>query len=150
IRLEGHTGTCGKVDFSPDGQRLVSASFDKTVKVWDATTGQEALTLYGHQDEVYKAVFTPDGQRIVSGSKYDGTLRIWAAPRQEENSGAQILTLRGHSSPARAVAFGRDSRLLGSAGADRTVRLWDAVTGQLLWSQGGHANPVEAVAFHPD
>ena len=57
------------VAFSPDGKRIVSGSGDRTVKVWDATTGQETLTLKGHTRTVRSVAFSPDGKRIVSGSE---------------------------------------------------------------------------------
>ena len=54
--------------YSPDGQRIVTASWDKTAKVWDAQTGQELTTLAGHDDRVWSAVYSPDGQRVVTAS----------------------------------------------------------------------------------
>jgi WD40 repeat protein len=66
------------VAFSPDGKRLVSGSFDQTVKVWDAQRGQELLTLKGHTGHVTSVAFSPDGQRIVSGSA-DSTVKVWNA-----------------------------------------------------------------------
>ena len=54
--------------FSPDGQRLASASGDGTVKVWDAGTGQETLTLKGHTELVASVAFSPDGRRLASAS----------------------------------------------------------------------------------
>ena len=64
------------MSFSPDGKRIVSGSFDKTRKVWDAQTGQETLTLKGHEGGVWSVSFSPDGKRIVSGSR-DNTLKVW-------------------------------------------------------------------------
>jgi WD40 repeat protein len=68
------------VSFSPDGKRIVSSggSFKKPgeIKVWDAQTGQETLTLKGHSGSVLSVSFSPDGKRIVSGSS-DRTLKVW-------------------------------------------------------------------------
>jgi WD40 repeat protein len=64
------------VAFSPDGKRLASASVDRTVKVWDAATGQESLTLKGHTDYVMSVAFSPDGQRLASTS-FDKTVKVW-------------------------------------------------------------------------
>ena len=66
------------VAFSPDGKRIVSGSGDKTVKVWDARTGQELLSLKGHTSVVCAVAFSPDGTRIVSGS-WDKTVKVWDA-----------------------------------------------------------------------
>ena len=78
--------------FSPDGKRIVSGSEDKTVKVWDAATGQETLTLKGHTGAVTSVAFSPDGKRIVSGSE-DKTVKVWDAA-----TGQETLTLKGHTS----------------------------------------------------
>ena len=67
------------VAFSPDGNRIVSGSDDKTVRLWDAATGQPVGDpLTGHTDTVYSVAFSPDGTRIVSGSD-DKTVRLWPA-----------------------------------------------------------------------
>jgi WD40 repeat protein len=66
------------VAFSPDGRRLVSASGDGTLKVWDVQTGQEALTLKAHMREVTSVTFSPDGKRLASASG-DGTVKVWDA-----------------------------------------------------------------------
>jgi predicted NACHT family NTPase len=69
--------------FSPDGARIVSASWDKTVRVWSAATGECELTLKEHSDWVNSACFSPDGARIVSASR-DKTVRVWIALTPEQ------------------------------------------------------------------
>ena len=68
LTLKGHTGMVRSVAFSPDGKRIVSGSWDNTVKVWDADKGTETLTLKGHTAQVTSVAISPDGKRIVSGS----------------------------------------------------------------------------------
>ena len=64
--------------FSPDGKRLATGGLEKTVKVWDLETGQEALTLRGHEDVVMAVAFSPDGQQLASASM-DRTVKVWDA-----------------------------------------------------------------------
>ena len=113
--------------FSPDGRRIVSGSEDQTLKVWDAETGQETLTLKGHTGSVYSVAFSPDGRRIVSGSQ-DGTLKVWDA-----ETGQETLTLKGHTGAGvTSVAFSPDGRRIVSGSNDMTLKVWDAATGQKI------------------
>ncbi|KAF8664862.1 hypothetical protein AX14_006690, partial [Amanita brunnescens Koide BX004] len=74
--LDGHKDYVLSVAFSIDGTRIVSGSEDKSVRVWDASTGEELKTLYGHSDYVRSVAFSSDGTRIVSGSN-DMSVRVW-------------------------------------------------------------------------
>jgi hypothetical protein len=114
------------------------------VRLWDAATGQEVLTLRGHSAAVQGVAFSLDGRRLASASQ-DGTVKLWDA-----TTGQEVLTLRGHSAAVQGVAFSPDGRRIASASWDRTVKLWDATTGQERLTLRGHSGPISGVAFSPD
>src|SRR5947207_1008335 len=89
--LEGHSVGVSSVAFTRDSTRLASASWDSTVKIWDASSGKCLQTLEGHSDAVYSVVFTRDSTLLASAS-YDRTVKIWDA-----SSGKCLQTLEGHS-----------------------------------------------------
>ena len=74
--LRGHKRGVSSAAFSPDARRIVTASFDRTARVWDVKTGREHCVLRGHKRGVSSAAFSPDGRRIVTASE-DGTVRVW-------------------------------------------------------------------------
>ena len=142
--LRGHTAVIYSATFSPDGRRIVSASRDKTVRIWNAATGECIRTLEGHTWYVNSASFSPDGHRIVSASE-DNTVRIWDAA-----TGECIRTLEGHTDWGRSASFSPDGRRIVSASWDDTVRIWDAATGDCIRTLEGHTDDVSSASFSPD
>jgi WD40 repeat protein len=144
LTLEGHGGPVSSVAFSHDSARLASASYDRTVKIWDAHSGACLQTLEGHSDDVNSVAFSHDSARLATAS-YDRTVKIWDA-----HSGACLQMLEGHSSAVYSVAFSHDSARLASASFDRTVKIWDAHSGACLQTLEGHSGEVNSVAFSHD
>ena len=144
IPFQGHQGIVYSVAFSPDGQIIVSSSYDKTVRLWDLKGNSISQPLRGHRGWVTSVAFSPDGQIIVSGS-YDNTVRLW---NLKGNPISQPL--EGHKGSVLSVAFSPDGQTIVSSGDDNTVRLWDSKGNPIGEPLQGHEDSVTSVAFSPD
>jgi WD40 repeat protein/tRNA A-37 threonylcarbamoyl transferase component Bud32 len=162
------------VAYSPDGHRIASASDDGTVKQWDASTGQELLTLRGHKGGAGAVAYSPDGRRIASAGA-DRRVRLW-----DSANGRELATLYGNpsvvSGSVQSVAYSPDGRHIvaasrdlvkirplrdfrvGDLGAniaaasvfDDAVKIWDAAGGDDVLTLRGHMIYVGDLAFSPD
>ncbi len=152
--FKGHSSSINSVGFAPDGKTLASASRDHTIKLWDTRTGQLLRTLTGHKDYVNSVAFAPDGKMLASASR-DLTIKLW-----DVRSGQLLNTLKGFENDvSSAMAFTPDGKTLASVqilmnaniiSNDKTIKLWDARSGQLLSTLRGHEDSVLLVAFAPD
>ncbi len=140
----GHGRAVVSCAWSPDGRRIVSASVDNTLRIWDAESGQSVRALRGHDDSVTGCAWSPDGRRIVSASA-DKTVRIWDAV-----SGQSLRTLNGHEDWVRGCAWSPNGRRIVSASDDNTLRVWDAESGLSLSTLTGHDDSVLGCAWSTD
>jgi len=117
--LRGHEGEILDAWYSTDGRMILTASADKTARLWDSTTGKELRALRGHAGEVLSAQFSSDGKTVLTASR-DRTARLW-----DVASGKELRALRGHEDWVRRAHFSADGKTVVTASADRTARLWD-------------------------
>ncbi len=141
--LTGHGGRLYGIRFSPDGTTVVTASADRTARIWDFPSGKLKSTLRGHSGNVFTAEFSPNSRRVVTGGG-DGTARIWQA-----GSGNQLQLLQGHGKPVLSAAFSPDGSRVATGSDDGTVKIWDASNGKELKSITVAELGVYSVAFHP-
>lgn len=117
-RLLGHQKQVNHVSFSPDGHYIASASFDNSVKLWNATDGKFITTFRGHVGAVYMCCWSADSRLLVSASK-DTTVKVWDVKAQKLKE-----DLPGHKDEVFAVDWSADGAAVGTGGKDKTVKIW--------------------------
>ena len=118
VVLRGHEGAAFAAQFTPDGERMVTAATDGTALLWDAATGQELRRFSGHTGPVTGVAVSGDGRTLVTASQ-DNTVRVWDLPLRRP-----ILARSAHGT-ATALALTADGRTLLTGGLDPIARLWD-------------------------
>ncbi|CAK9829846.1 Notchless protein homolog 1 [Anthophora retusa] len=117
-RMTGHQQLINDVKFSPNGRIIASASFDKSIKLWEASTGKYITSLRGHVQAVYSISWSADSRLLVSGSA-DSTLKVWNIKSKK-----LCQDLPGHADEIYAVDWSPDGLRVASGGKDKVLRLW--------------------------
>lgn len=137
--LSGHRGKINSLDFSPNGETLVSGSDDQTIRLWDAATGKPVKTIQAHDGPVMSVDF---GTRYLASGSDDETVKLW------QLDGTPVKTLTGHGLAIAQVQFNAAGDILASASWDNTIKLWQ--DGTLVQTLTGHQNGVTSLSFLSD
>lgn len=143
----GHQDKIVAVAWSPDGQRIASGSWDRTVQVWDALDGEHPLIYRGHSGPVTAVAWSPNGHSLASGgfttgSVQEGTVQLW-----EPASGKTLQTFQQPGALGPRMAWSPDGHYLITAGPP--VFLRDIITG-FLRSTSPAQSMVSSIAWSPN
>lgn len=142
--INGHTDSVHSARFNDDGTLLVSASSDRTIRVWDVNTLKEIYSLKGHTSAVNSAVFSPDGRHIASASS-DKTIRIW-----DTHSKTCVKKLAGyHDVPIKSVLYSPDGKMLMS-GSKNKIIIWDVNKYSIIKQYESSDGKEIKACFHPN
>ncbi|MEM8895247.1 MAG: hypothetical protein AAGC88_11765, partial [Bacteroidota bacterium] len=146
IIRQGHMDAINVVKYTPDGKYVVSASEDKTIKLWDVNTGIDVKNFSGHPAPIKALTVTSDGQTIISGDA-EGNIYIWST----EGSREPKLMIEAHEGAINTLnLFDGDQSFL-SGGFDQTIKRWDINSGKLLKDlPESMTSEVRAIGIHPN
>jgi WD40 repeat protein len=146
VTIAGHHDCIYAVAFSPDGQTLATASYDKLIKLWNPVSGEEIRTLKDHIDAVYDLKFTSDGKRLISASA-DRSVKVW-----NPATGERLYTMSESTDGLNTVAVDPAGKYVAAGGADKSIRIWQLgeKSATLKNSLIAHEDAILRLAFSPD
>jgi len=142
--LRGHTDAIPSIAITPDGKTIISASWDKTLRVWDLETKRCRYVLRGHSDDVRGVVITPDNRYAISCSA-DRTMKVWSLEK-----GGCIATLDGVDDDCWRLAVSADGGTVIAPSAQDNAHVWDFRTKRVVQTLVGHAGSIYGAAISSD
>lgn len=142
--FEGHTKRVQRVQFSPDGKKLLTVGLDGAAILWDTETGREIRRLIENAGELYTGVFSPDGKTIAAAGLGK---KIWL---WDTENGKLIREYLGHQAAIEALVFLPGGKYLASSGDDLSVRLWSVETGESVRQFLAQGGVVPDLSVSPD
>jgi WD40 repeat protein len=156
VDSEGHSEGVVSVFFTPDGQQLISISYDKTIRVWDLASGETVRVMRppigrGIRGTLHTAALSADGKWLaVAGQRSDPSLKVGSIFIIDLDAERIEMVLKGHEHMVMGLAFAPDRKRLAAGLGDRKIAVYDLSTGRLEKFIEGHEGAVESVAFSPD
>jgi guanine nucleotide-binding protein subunit beta-2-like 1 protein len=146
-RLTGHNQAVQDLVTSSDGQFALTASWDKTMRLWDLNMGSSVRSFQGHTGDVHSVAFSSDNRQIVSGSR-DKTIRLWNTLAECKYT----ITEDAHLDWVSRVRFSPSAKqpLIVSCGWDKLVKVWNLNNCKLRYNLAGHNGPLYDVTISPD
>ncbi len=140
--LKGHTDKINALTFTPNGKMLASGSDDDTIRIWDASTATEMLSL--PSDKPQTLTFSIDG-KILASNNSDGTIHLW-----DIGKGKKLNSIKRVDSGRNVMAISIDSKILATGSNEGTIHLWDIAKGNQLSTLRGHTGPINSLVFSSD
>jgi WD40 repeat protein len=143
-KFSGHTGSIKCLEFAPDGKRLLTGADDKTLRLWEVSTGREVQRFNRHTAGINSVAFVPHTNHIASASK-DQSIRLW-----DLKTGLELDQLSPNAGNVLDFAVAPDGRRLASAHFDTILRIWHLPVSGEIGQCIGHKQMISAVAYTPD